>query len=234
MEISGLQKLTLLDYPGRVACTIFTRGCNYRCPFCHNASLVVRADAQALIPEEEVLNFLEKRKGLLDGVCITGGEPMLQKDLEAFILRVKAMDYKVKLDTNGSFPERLQAIIEAGLVDYVAMDIKNTEEKYEETAGITKEMTQRTLKSVEILKKDQVPYEFRTTVVKDFHTEEDFEKIARHLEGARRYFLQKFVDSGDLIASGCSAPTDEEMRKYLSIVRKYLPQAELRGVEKTT
>ena len=234
MEISGLQKLTLLDYPGRVACTIFTRGCNYRCPFCHNASLVVRADAQALIPEEEVLNFLEKRKGLLDGVCITGGEPMLQKDLEAFILRVKAMDYKVKLDTNGSFPERLQAIIEAGLVDYVAMDIKNTEEKYEETAGITKEMTQRTLKSVEILKKDLVPYEFRTTVVKDFHTEEDFEKIARHLEGARRYFLQKFVDSGDLIASGCSAPTDEEMRKYLSIVRKYLPQAELRGVEKTT
>ena len=138
MEIHGIQKMTLLDYPEKVACTIFTARCNFRCPFCHNASLVTHVDAAAAISEEEVFSFLAKRQGILDGVCITGGEPLLQPDIEEFIRKVKELGYQVKLDTNGSFPDRLEHLIDEGLVDYVAMDLKNCRERYGETVGLAK------------------------------------------------------------------------------------------------
>ena len=208
MIIKGFAKLTLLDYPGRVACTVFTGGCNFRCPFCHNASLAIRAREVDTIPESEVFELLKKRKGILDGVCITGGEPLLFGDeLYDFIIEIKKLGYAVKLDTNGSFPERLAALIEAGLVDKVAMDIKNSPEKYALTAGVENFDIASILKSVELLKSSGVDYEFRTTVVKELHSASDFEAIGKMIEGAKAYFLQSFVDSGDLIGEGLSAPT---------------------------
>lgn len=231
MNIQGLQKLTLLDYPEKVACTIFTAGCNFRCPFCHNASLVTRVDPDNHIPEEEVLAFLQKRKGVLDGVCITGGEPLLQPDLAAFMEKVKALGYSVKLDTNGSNIGRLRQLVEQNLVDYVAMDIKNAPNKYGETIGIKEYNLENILQSVDYLKSGAVSYEFRTTVVREFHKREDFAAIGRWLKGAERYYLQGFVDSGDLIRPGLRAYTKEIMEQALEIVKRNIPGAELRGVE---
>lgn len=231
MNIQGLQKLTLLDYPEKVACTIFTAGCNFRCPFCHNASLVTHVDPNHDIPEEEVLAFLKKRQGILDGVCITGGEPLLHTGLAVFIEKVKALGYSVKLDTNGSNIARLKQLAEQGLVDYVAMDIKNAPNKYGETIGIQDYNLENILQSVDYLKSGSVPYEFRTTVVREFHKREDFAAIGRWLKGAERYYLQGFVDSGDLIRPGLRAYTKEIMEQALEIIRKNIPNAELRGVE---
>lgn len=231
MNIQGLQKLTLLDYPEKVACTIFTAGCNFRCPFCHNASLVTHVDPYHDMPEEEVLAFLKKRQGILDGVCITGGEPLLHTDLAGFLEKVKALGYSVKLDTNGSNIGRLKLLAEQGLVDYIAMDIKNAPNKYGETIGIQDYNLENILRSVDYLKSGAVPYEFRTTVVREFHKREDFAAIGRWLKGAERYYLQGFVDSGDLIQSGLRAYTKEIMEQALEIIRKNIPNAELRGVE---
>lgn len=231
MNIQGLQKLTLLDYPEKVACTIFTAGCNFRCPFCHNASLVTHVDPYHDMPEEEVLAFLKKRQGILDGVCITGGEPLLHTDLAGFLEKVKALGYSVKLDTNGSNIGRLKLLAEQGLVDYIAMDIKNAPNKYGETIGIRDYNLENILQSVDYLKSGAVPYEFRTTVVREFHKREDFAAIGRWLKGAERYYLQGFVDSGDLIQSGLRAYTKEIMEQALEIIRKNIPNAELRGVE---
>lgn len=231
MNIQGLQKLTLLDYPEKVACTIFTAGCNFRCPFCHNASLVTHVDPYHDMPEEEVLAFLKKRQGILDGVCITGGEPLLHTDLAGFLEKVKALGYSVKLDTNGSNIGRLKQLAEQGLVDYIAMDIKNAPNKYGETIGIQDYNLENILRSVDYLKSRAVPYEFRTTVVREFHKREDFAAIGRWLKGAERYYLQGFVDSGDLIQSGLRAYTKEIMEQALEIIRKNIPNAELRGVE---
>lgn len=231
MNIQGLQKLTLLDYPEKVACTIFTAGCNFRCPFCHNASLVTHVDPDNHIPEEEVLAFLQKRKGVLGGVCITGGEPLLQPDLAAFMEKVKALGYSVKLDTNGSNIGRLRQLVEQNLVDYVAMDIKNAPNKYGETIGIKEYNLENILQSVDYLKSGAVSYEFRTTVVREFHKREDFAAIGRWLKGAERYYLQGFVDSGDLIRPGLRAYTKEIMEQALEIVKRNIPCAELRGVE---
>lgn len=231
MNIQGLQKLTLLDYPEKVACTIFTAGCNFRCPFCHNASLVTHVDPYHDMPEEEVLAFLKKRQGILDGVCITGGEPLLHTDLAGFLEKVKELGYSVKLDTNGSNIGRLKLLAEQGLVDYIAMDIKNAPNKYGETIGIQDYNLENILQSVDYLKSGAVPYEFRTTVVREFHKREDFAAIGRWLKGAERYYLQGFVDSGDLIQSGLRAYTKEIMEQALEIIRKNIPNAELRGVE---
>lgn len=231
MNIQGLQKLTLLDYPEKVACTIFTAGCNFRCPFCHNASLVTHVDPYHDMPEEDVLAFLKKRQGILDGVCITGGEPLLHTDLAGFLEKVKALGYSVKLDTNGSNIGRLKLLAEQGLVDYIAMDIKNAPNKYGETIGIRDYNLENILQSVDYLKSGAVPYEFRTTVVREFHKREDFAAIGRWLKGAERYYLQGFVDSGDLIQSGLRAYTKEIMEQALKIIRKNIPNAELRGVE---
>lgn len=231
MNIQGLQKLTLLDYPEKVACTIFTGGCNFRCPFCHNASLVTHVDSCNDIPETEVLAFLKKRQGILDGVCITGGEPLLQPDIASFIEKVKELGYCVKLDTNGSNVKRLRELTEKGLLDYVAMDIKNAPNKYGETIGIEGYNLENILQSVDFLMSDAVPYEFRTTVVREFHKRDDFADIGRWLRGAKQYYLQGFVDSGDLIQPGLRAYTKDIMEQALEIVKRNIPNAKLRGIE---
>jgi len=227
MKINGLLKLTLLDFPGHTACTVFTGGCNFRCPFCHNATLV-RGEGED-ITEEEFFKFLSKRQGLLDGVCITGGEPLLQRDIADFMRRIKDMGFAVKLDTNGAFPEKLRELLESGLVDYVAMDIKSSPEGYSRAAGISVN-TDKIRESVEYLISGSVPFEFRTTVAKGAVLPSDMEGIGKLIQGAEKYFLQGFVDSGDILGEGCSAYTKEEMEEMLAAVRKYVPTAELRGM----
>ena len=240
MRIEGLQKLTLLDYPERVACTIFTGGCNFRCPFCHNASLVVGERGNVVPIEsqkngeysvEEILHFLKKRRGVLDGVCITGGEPLIQKDLEAFIREVRELGYLVKLDTNGSFPDKLKHLVEEGLIDYVAMDVKNARESYGRTIGIEDYDTAAVEESVAFLMEGHVPYEFRTTITKELHTEADICGIRDWIAGAEHYYLQQFVDSGDIIQRGLHACTDETMKAWRELLREKIPSVELRGVE---
>lgn len=230
MRIQGLQKLTLLDYPEHTACTVFTAGCNFRCPFCHNASLVVDIPKEASISEEEFFLFLEKRVGILDGVCVSGGEPLLQSDIEAFVKKIKDMGFAVKLDTNGSFPNKLIYLVEQGLVDYVAMDIKNSSDTYALTAGTQTLNLASVQKSVSYLKEGHVLYEFRTTVVKHYHSKESFEEIGKWLAGTERYFLQNFVDSGDLIGKNTRGCSEEEMKEFLTTVQKYIPGAKLRGM----
>lgn len=230
MVIQGLQKLTLLDYPEKVACTVFTAGCNFRCPFCHNASLVIDTYRNKAIPEEEIWKFLEKRKGVLDGVCVTGGEPLIQHGIEDFLARIQEMGYAVKLDTNGSFPDKLRRITEEGLVDYVAMDLKNSPKNYGRIIGIEGYDLTNIRKSVEFLLGDPVPYEFRTTVVQEFHQRSDFEAIGEWIAGAKRYYLQQFQDSGDLIRPGLHAYNENIMRQALEIVREKIPSAQLRGL----
>ena len=229
MKIHGLQKMTLLDFPGRVACTVFFGGCDMRCPFCHNAELI-DGTAPAVMEEAELLSFLEKRKGLLDGVAVTGGEPTLQKDLPELFRKIKAMGYPVKLDTNGLHPERLELLIREGLVDYVAMDIKNSPEKYAMTAGLPSVDLQKIQKSIDLLKNSGIDYEFRTTVVDEFHETEDFEKIGKWLEGAKAYFLQAFTDRDTVVYENLHAPTKECMETYLYTVRNFVPNSALRGI----
>ena len=232
MRIAGLQKLTLLDFPGKLACTVFLEGCNLRCPFCHNASLVLpeRAGEDPEVSEEELFAFLAKRRGVLQGVCITGGEPLLWPGTEQLIGRIREMGYAVKLDTNGCFPDRLAALLEAGAVDYVAMDIKNALSRYPETVGIPGFDTAPVERSAALLLEGKVEYEFRTTVVAQLHTEADFETIGRCLAGAKRYFLQGFVDSGDLIAEGLCAASKAQMEQFAAAARRWIPSVELRGV----
>lgn len=233
MKFYGLQKLTLLDYPGLVACTVFTGGCNFRCPFCHNALLVteIEESQQWVMEQEAVLAFLEKRAGLLEGVCISGGEPLMQKDLQQFIEKARALGYRIKLDTNGSYPERLRELLKQELLDYVAMDIKNSPEAYGRTAGLDIFNVEHVQESVEILKKIGVEHEFRTTAVRELHSAENFEGIGKWLQGAPRYFLQNFRDSGNLIEEGLSGFSKEELNEFLRIVRQWVPAAELREVE---
>ena len=229
MIIKGLQKTTLLDFPGKVACTVFTAGCNFRCPFCHNATLVISPDMSELIAEDEFFAFLKKRVGILDGVCITGGEPLLQRDVEEFIKKIRELGLAVKLDTNGAYPERLKSIIDQGLVDYVAMDIKNSKEKYALTAGADVDID-KISKSVDILMTSGVEYEFRTTVVRELHSPDDINSIGKWIAGAQRYFLQSFIDSGELIGDGYSAHTPQDMGALLDIAKQYVPSAALRGI----
>ena len=230
MIVSGLAKLTLLDYPGKTACTVFTGGCNFRCPFCHNAPLVIGADAAGILTEEDVLSHLKKRQGILDGVCITGGEPLLQKDIAEFIARIRDLGYSVKLDTNGSFPDRLASLAEKGLIDYVAMDIKNCKEKYPATVGIKDFDVAPICESVEFLKGGSLPYEFRTTVVREFHTAEDFVAIGDWISGAKKYFLQAFSDAGELIEEGLHGVEKPEMQAFADLLRPKIELVELRGI----
>ena len=213
-----------------MACTVFAAGCNFRCPFCHNASLVVHIPKESEITEDAFFSFLEKRRGILDGVCVTGGEPLLQPEIETFIGRVKGLGYAVKLDTNGSFPEKLKTLVKKGLVDYVAMDIKNSLETYAITSGVDALDLEKIQESVSYLKENHVPYEFRTTVTRNFHSKEEFERIGQWLTGTEKYFLQNFVDSGDLINGRIKGCSEEEMKEFLSVVQKYIPGAKLRGL----
>ena len=231
MHIHGLQKLTLLDYPGHTACTVFTGGCNYRCPFCHNASLVLHPTEQPLIAPEEVLSFLKKRQGLLDGVCITGGEPTLEKGLGDFCAAVKDLGFALKLDSNGSRPEVLRELIDKKLVDYIAMDIKSSRENYGALVGFPGYDTAPVEESAALLMEGRVDFEFRTTVVKEFHSAEDFERIGQWLRGGEKYFLQCFKDSGDILGSGCSAFGKDEMEHLREAVLPYIPNTHLRGVD---
>ena len=231
MFIAGMQKLTLLDFPGVVACTLFTAGCNFRCPWCHNAGLVLPEENPDLLEGDEVLSFLEKRKGVLDGVCVTGGEPLLQAELPEFLRRVKDLGYRVKLDTNGSFPERLEALVREKLVDRVAMDIKNGPSRYAETAGLRNLDLSAVTASKDFLLSDPVDYEFRTTVVRGLHTAESLLEAADWIAGTKQWFLQQFKDSGNLIhGEGLSAFTDGEMQALLETVQKKIPAAQLRGI----
>lgn len=229
MLIKGLQKLTLLDYPGKMACTVFTAGCNFRCPFCHNASLVTNIDEER-ISEEEFFSFLQKRQGIIEGVCVTGGEPTLQPDLKEFLKKIKDLGYSVKLDTNGYRPEALKDIVNSGLVDYVAMDIKNSQAKYALTCGIENLDIAKINESVEFLMSGVVDYEFRTTIVKELHTEDDIQDIVSWIKGAKKYFLQGFIDSGDLICTGYSGYDKTELQKLLNIAKNDLSVTELRGI----
>ena len=232
MRISGLQKLTLLDDPGHVACTVFTGGCNFRCPFCHNAPLVLPERLQGdENGEETVLAFLKKRQGILDGVAVTGGEPLLHRDIPEFLRKVKALGYHVKLDTNGSFPERLIALVEEGLVDRVAVDIKNSPALYAKTVGVPDFDLAPVERTKDYLLSGAVDYEFRTTVVRGFHTEESLLEAADWIQGAKVWYLQQFQDSGALInGEGLSAFSNEEMQHLLTILQKKLPAVKLRGI----
>ena len=231
MFIAGMQKLTLLDFPGVVACTLFTAGCNFRCPWCHNAGLVLPEESPDLLEGDEVLWFLEKRTGVLDGVCVTGGEPLLQAELPEFLRRVKDLGYRVKLDTNGSFPERLEALVREKLVDRVAMDIKNGPSRYAETAGLRDLDLSAVTASKGFLLSDPVDYEFRTTVVRGLHTAESLLEAAVWIAGTKQWFLQQLKDSGNLIhGAGLSAFSDGEMQALLETVQKKIPAAQLRGI----
>lgn len=229
MNIQGLQKLTLLDYPGKMACTIFTAGCNLRCPFCHNSRLVINPEKQSEYSEDEIFAFLKKRAGVLDGVAITGGEPLLQNDIEDFIIKIRELGYSVKIDTNGTFPEKLRSLVEKGLVDYVAMDIKNSPELYAETIGISGYDTSKIKESISFLLEGNVDYEFRTTVVREFHSVFGMNALGEMIKGAKRHFLQGFIDSGELIGFGMSAVPVEEMERMKKIMLQYVDECEIRG-----
>ena len=236
MKITGLQKMTLLDFPGRIACTVFLQGCNFRCPFCHNSDLLgPRGDVE--IPQEELLAFLKKRKGMLDGVCITGGEPTVQRDLPELLRSIKLLGYPVKLDTNGSNPAMLKALVAEGLVDYVAMDIKSCREKYGQTTGVDGLAMDKIEESMAFLLEDHVDYEFRTTVVRGLHEEEDFQKMADWIlslssgNRAKRLFLQKFVDRDSVLLPGFSAWDRPEMERFLAGVSSCADSAQIRGTE---
>ena len=231
VRFGGIQKLTLLDYPGQVACTIFTAGCNMRCPFCHNKDLVFIPENMDYIETDDILAFLKKRGGIIDAVCISGGEPLLQSGLPEFMRQVRELGYKIKLDTNGSFPERLEMLIREGLADRVAMDVKNSPSLYAETAGIAGLDLTPFAKSRDLLLSGMVEAEFRTTVVKGLHTEESLIEAAKWIAGAPEYYLQQFKDSGDILAPGSFSAFDrEEMLALAEAVRPYVPSVQVRGV----
>lgn len=230
-RIFGFQKLTLLDYPGKMACTLFAGGCNFKCPFCHNSDLVFLPENMVEIDQEDILNFLEKRKNILEGVCVTGGEPLLQNGLRDFLRKIKDMGYLVKLDTNGSFPDQLKDLVEEGLVDYVAVDIKNAPKKYNKTIGLEGYRLDSIKSTVQYLLEDHVDYEFRTTIIKEFHTENDMKLIGEWIKGAKRYYLQNFEDNENVIKEGLHACSLETLMHYKEILKEYVNECELRGVE---
>ena len=228
MDLSGIQKMTLLDFPGRCACTVFLAGCNLRCPFCHNAALVL-GSPEPVMDEEAFFAFLKKRRGLLDGVCITGGEPTLRKDLPEFIRKIKEMGYLVKLDTNGSNPRMLKGLPEENLLDYVAMDIKNCPDRYAATCGGV-DILNQVEECLSLLRNFTVEWELRTTCVKPFHDGGALEAIGKWLPGTKNYYLQAFVDSGDLVGTGVSGFTKEEMEALRQAVLPYIPTTRIRGI----
>jgi anaerobic ribonucleoside-triphosphate reductase activating protein len=233
LKIGGLQKMTLLDYPGKAACTIFLSGCNFKCPFCHNRDLVFIPERYEYFDVNDIMEYLEKRKGILDGVAISGGEPLLQENLHTLIERIRELGYQVKLDTNGAYPKRLKEVVEKGLVDYVAMDIKNSPDKYARTLGMNPESfsLDPIRESVEFLKSSQIEHEFRTTVVRELHTAEDLLEIGRWLGENETYYLQQYVDSGNVIQPGYSAYTAAEMEDLRNQVAALVPNVKLRGVK---
>lgn len=230
MLICGLQKLSMVDYPGKLAATIFTGGCNLRCPFCHNAPLVIGTAQAPVLEESEVLDFLNRRKGLLDGVVLTGGEPLLHPDAADFLKKLRKLGFSVKLDTNGCYPEQLRRILEEHLVDYVAMDLKNSPDKYTQTVGLKNFDLAPVEESIRLLKTGCIDYEFRTTVVRELHTTQDILALAKWAQGAPRYFLQHFADSGNLISRGLHEVPPPEMDAMAQAAKPFFGKVLLRGV----
>lgn len=230
MKIHGLQKMTLLDFPGRVACTVFLGGCDFRCPFCHNFELA-DGSAKPVMEEEELLAFLRKRQGLLDGVAFTGGEPCLHKDLPALMRKIRELGFAVKLDTNGYHPRLLKEILDEGLIDYAAMDIKNTPQKYALTCGVSDISMDTIRESIALLMNSNIDYEFRTTVVEEFHQAEDFHGIGELIRGARHYYLQCFTDRDSVPFGNLHAPTREALEAYAEIAKQYVSDTSIRGVD---
>lgn len=231
MIFHGFYKSTLLDYPKHLAATVFTGGCNMRCPFCHNASLVLCPQTQPVISEEEILAYLRKRKNILEGVCISGGEPTLYADLPSFISKVKEIGLKVKLDTNGTNPAIIKHLMENDMIDYIAMDIKNSPEKYTLTAGFTALTMEDINESISLIISGKADYEFRTTVVSELHTENDIETIGKWVRGAKAYYLQSYKDSGDIISPGFTSPDKHTLERFRDILLSYVEFADIRGVD---
>ena len=230
MKICGLQKTTLLDFPGHVAATIFLGGCNFRCPFCHNSGLI-RSEAKSEFSEEEILSFLSKRKGILEGVCITGGEPTLSEDLESFIRKIRGLGYLIKLDTNGYRPEVLKKLALNGLLDYAAMDIKAGRDNYSKAAGVWNIKIENIEESAAFLLEGSVPFEFRTTAVKGIHSLLDFADIGEWLAGCPSYYLQNYVDSDQVLCPGFQSFSREELDQFLNVLKPFIPNAMLRGID---
>lgn len=228
MKLAGLQKTTLLDFPEKLACTVFTAGCNFRCPYCHNASLVEPGPDTPLLSEEDFFCFLEKRRGILEGVCVSGGEPLLHGDIAVFLRRIRSLGFAVKLDTNGSFPDRLKELVVEELVDYIAMDLKHKPEDYSRAVGLPGYDPAPVLESAAFLIEGHVPYEFRCTTVKELHTAEDFQAMGELVQGALRFFLQRFTDSGDVLMSGFHPMDEETIQKGLSLLAKIVEHTEIR------
>lgn len=236
MKICGLAKLTLLDYPQKTACTVFTGGCNFRCPFCHNSSLVCENDFEEAISQKDFLAFLDTRKKILDGVCITGGEPLIHNDIDDLLIKIKDKGFKVKLDTNGSNPDKLKSLVNNGLIDYVAMDVKNCKDNYAPTCGTQHIDIKKISESVDFLMSGTVDYEFRTTAINGIHTLCDFKKIAEWIAGNEKYFIQNFIDSGDILVSrnGENMPFSsfdaDKINEFVYAVRQFVPNVESRGI----
>ena len=242
MNIHGLNKTTLLDYPEHLACTVFTGHCNFRCPFCHNGELVLCPDSQGVISEEEFFEFLESRKNRLEGVAITGGEPCVNTDLKPFIEKIKNLGLLVKLDTNGSFPAVLKDLVNSSLVDYVAMDIKSGINDYAKVCGLTSMDTKAIVESVSFLKNGSIPYEFRTTVCRELHNEQSFREIADLIKGCSDYYLQSYrpsnailsdmmdVDFGKTFGTSFSAYKNEELKEFCELLISLGVNAHLRGI----
>lgn len=231
MKIYGLNKTTLLDYPGRVAATIFLGGCNFRCPFCQNSSLVLNPSAQPEIPVKEVLSFLKKRKGILDGVCITGGEPTLSPDLPELLQEIRTLGYPIKLDTNGTHPTLLKTLTEQNLIQMTAVDIKACPDNYPALCGLVHPELDAVKETVEFLKNGTLDYEFRTTVIRELHSEKDFIEIGQWLTGAKAYYLQAYRDSEEVLQPGFSSYTRKELEHFREILKRTIPLVELRGID---
>ena len=231
MQIHGFQTLTLLDYPGRLACTVFLGHCNFRCPFCQNGNLVLHPEKEPVFPQKQIFDHLRKRKGILEGVCITGGEPTLEPELPEFIRKIKDLGYLVKLDTNGYRPEVLKKLVQEKLLDYVAMDIKNAPGRYQETAGVPDMNVLNIQDSVEFLMAGEVDYEFRTTVTRELHRREEMEKIGKWLAGCKRYYLQNYRESEAVIQPVFTGYSREQLERFRELLLKSIPEVEIRGVE---
>lgn len=226
----GIEKLSLVDYEGKLACTLFTNGCNFKCPFCHNSSLVIK-DNYSYIEDEEIIAYLQKRTKQLDAVVITGGEPTLMPNLVDKIKEIKELGYLVKLDTNGSNPEIIKNLVEQKLIDYVAMDIKNSLSKYGITTGTENININKIKESINYIMNCNIDYEFRTTLVNEFHNEEDIKEIATLIKGAKKYFLQCFVDRGECIKENLHKVEKEQAKQFKLILESTIDSVKLRGYE---
>ena len=231
MDFAGIQKISLVDYDQKISCTLFTAGCNFRCPFCHNSDLVIYAKNIHYIPFSEIIDYLNKRKGLLDAVVITGGEPTLMPDLKEKIIEIRKLGYKIKLDTNGTNPDILKNLVEGGLIDYVAMDIKNSLSNYFKTVGLENFNQSNIIESINFLLSGAVDYEFRTTLVNEFHSEEDIELIGKLIQGAKRYYLQRFINNENCINHDLHEVNQDVALRFKSILLPYIKKVELRGYD---